>query len=193
MAIRAKFSSGQPYFLFVGALQPRKNLVNLLRAFDKFKIQTGANTQLLIVGRKAWKAGPIFDVYDQMHHQDDVHLTGRVTDPELVNLYAAALATVYVPYFEGFGIPIIEAQACGSPVITSNCSSLPEVAGDAALLVDPFAVDSIVEALIKLHDNLGLRQELVVKGFHNMERFSWDQSAEALWEILEDVERGSLD
>ncbi|GGF12879.1 glycosyltransferase family 4 protein [Hymenobacter cavernae] len=189
----AKFSDGKPYFLFVGALQPRKNLVNLLRAFDQFKAQSGADTQLLIVGRKAWKAGPIFDVYDQMRHQDDVHLTGRVSDAELVELYAAALATVYVPYFEGFGIPIIEAQACGSPVITSNCSSLPEVAGDAALLVDPFAVDSIAESLVRLHADLALREELIIKGFDNMKRFSWDQSAEALWEVLEEVERGSAD
>ena len=186
-ATRAKFSNEQPYFLFVGALQPRKNLVNLLRAFDQFKADTGAETQLLIVGRKAWKAGSIFDVYEQMHYQDEVQLTGRVSDAELVALYASALATVYVPYFEGFGIPVIEAQACGCPVITSNCSSLPEVAGDAALLVDPFAVDSIVEALTTMYCDPALRQELTTKGFHNTERFSWDQSAEALWQTLEDV------
>ena len=190
-AIRAKFSSDQPYFLFVGALQPRKNLVNLLRAFEQFKTETGAETQLLVVGRKAWKAGPIFDVYDQMQHQDDVHLTGRVNDAELVGLYAGALATVYVPYFEGFGIPIIEAQSCGSPVITSNRSSLPEVAGDAALLVDPFSVDSIAEALTQLHNDAALRQELITKGFHNIERFSWEQSATQLWETLEEASRSS--
>ncbi|WP_324671198.1 glycosyltransferase family 1 protein [Hymenobacter sp. GOD-10R] len=186
-ATRAKFSSDQPYFLFVGALQPRKNLVNLLRAFEQFKDETGADTQLVVVGRKAWKAGAIFDVYEQMHYQDDVHLTGRVNDAELVGLYAAALATVYVPYFEGFGIPVIEAQACGSPVITSNCSSLPEVAGDAALLVDPFSVESIAAALTQMQHDAALRQELIAKGFHNMERFSWEQSAAKLWQTLEEA------
>lgn len=184
-AIRSTFSNGQPYFLFVGALQPRKNLVNLLRAFEQFKHETGADTQLLVVGRKAWKAGPIFDVYDQMQYQDDVHLTGRVSDAELAGLYAAALATVYVPYFEGFGIPIIEAQASGSPVITSNCSSLPEVAGEGALLVDPFSVDSIAEALGQMYHDTELQQELRAKGFQNNERFSWDESAANLWEVLE--------
>jgi glycosyltransferase involved in cell wall biosynthesis len=190
-ATRAKFSSDQPYFLFVGALQPRKNLVNLLRAFEQFKNETGSETQLVVVGRKAWKAGSIFDVYEQMHYQDDVHLTGRVNDAELVGLYAAALATVYVPYFEGFGIPVIEAQACGSPVITSNCSSLPEVAGDAALLVDPFSVESIAAALTQMQNDAALRQELIAKGFRNMERFSWEQSAAKLWQTLEEAVESS--
>jgi glycosyltransferase involved in cell wall biosynthesis len=91
-ATRERYAAGKDYFLFVGALQPRKNLVNLLRAFDAFKMATGATTKLLIVGRTAWKAGPIFEVYQQLQHHHDVHLTGRVTDAELVELYAAALS-----------------------------------------------------------------------------------------------------
>lgn len=90
-ATRERFAAGKPYFLFVGALHPRKNLVNLLKAFDAFKEQAGAPAKLLIVGRTAWKAGPMFDVYQQMQHRHDVHLTGRVTDAELIHLYAAAL------------------------------------------------------------------------------------------------------
>jgi len=183
-SVRDRFSGGQPYFLFVGALQPRKNLVNLLRAFDQFKARTNSAVKLLIVGRAAWKAGPMFDAYQQLQHRADVHLTGRVTDEELVRLYAAALATAYVPYFEGFGIPIIEAQACGCPVLTSDCSCLPEVAGGAALLVDPFSVDSIAQGLEALHADPDLRQQLVECGFRNTKRFSWDQSAAALWEAV---------
>ncbi|UYZ64664.1 glycosyltransferase family 4 protein [Hymenobacter weizhouensis] len=183
-ATRDRFSAGKPYFLFVGALQPRKNLVNLLRAFDAFKAQTGAATKLLIVGRTAWKAGPMFDTYQHLRFRHDVHLTGRVQDDELVQLYAAALGTAYVPYFEGFGIPIIEAQACGSPVITSNCSSLPEVAGDAACLVDPFQVESIAAGLQQVHEDPAYRAALVERGFRNVQRFSWDQSAQALWEAV---------
>ncbi|SHJ29730.1 Glycosyltransferase involved in cell wall bisynthesis [Hymenobacter daecheongensis DSM 21074] len=191
-AVRARFSAGEPYFLFVGALQPRKNLVHLLRAFDQFKTRTGSPVKLLIVGRTAWKAGPMFDAYQQMQHRAAVHLTGRVTDEELVQLYGAALATVYVPYFEGFGIPIIEAQACGCPVITSQCSSMPEVAGGAALLVDPHSVDAIAAGLKVLHADAALRRQLVELGLRNTERFSWDKSADSLWEAVEAALNGCL-
>ncbi len=183
-ATRARFAAGKAYFLFVGALQPRKNLVNLLKAFDIFKQQTGAPVKLLIVGRTAWKAGPMFDVYQQMQHRRDVHLTGRVSEEELMQLYAAALATTYVPYFEGFGIPIIEAQSCASPVLTSDRSSMPEVAGGAALLVDPFSPAAIAAGLTRLWQEPELRQELIEKGLLNVQRFSWDKSAEALWEAI---------
>ncbi|GAB3849223.1 glycosyltransferase family 1 protein [Hymenobacter terrigena] len=187
--IRRKFSHGQPYFLFVGALQPRKNLGNLLRAFDQFKATGGAavaDAQLLIVGRKAWKAGPILAAYEQMRHQNAVHFTGRVADAELAGLYAAARATVYVPYFEGFGIPIVEAQASGCPVLTSDVSSMPEVAGEGgALLVDPRDVGSIAAGLARLWNDADLRHQLVARGHANMSRFSWAQSAEVLWQTIE--------
>ena len=164
-ATRERFSAGKPYFLFVGALQPRKNLVHLLQAFDAFKAQTGAATKLLIVGRTAWKAGPTFEAYQRLQFRHDVHLTGRVGDEELVQLYAAALA-------------------CGSPVITSNCSSLPEVAGGAACLVDPFQVPSIADGLARVQADAAYRAQLTEHGFRNAQRFSWDQSARALWEAL---------
>jgi glycosyltransferase involved in cell wall biosynthesis len=184
-AIRERFSDGHPYVLFVGALQPRKNLVNLLRAFDAFKTRTGSATRLLIVGRQAWKAGPIFEVYQQMRQREAVQLTGRVSDTELVQLYAAAQACAYVPYFEGFGIPIVEAQASGCPVITSNASSMPEVAGpNGALLINPFDVADITEALVQLDTDPALRQRLIARGLENVQRFSWDRSAELLWDCL---------
>jgi len=188
-AVRARFSEGNPYFLFVGALQPRKNLGNLLRAFDQFKEAGGpaaAAARLLVVGRKAWKAGPIFDAFQQMRHPAAVVFTGRVADADLAGLYAAARATVYVPYFEGFGIPIVEAQASGCPVLTANCSSMPEVAGvGGALLVDPLDPAAIAAALARLWADERLREELVARGTANLTRFSWERSAEVLWEAVE--------
>ena len=186
--VRRKFSHGQPYFLFVGALQPRKNLGTLLRAFDEFKTAGGAAVaaaQLLIVGRKAWKAGPILEAYQRMRHQTAVHFTGRVADAELAGLYAAAFATVYVPYFEGFGIPIVEAQASGCPVLTSEVSSMPEVAGvGGALLVDPHAANSIAAGLARLWHEPDLRRQLVARGQENLGRFSWAKSADVLWQAV---------
>ena len=185
---RRRFSHGQPYFLFVGALQPRKNLGNLLRAFDAFKTTGGpaaARAQLLIVGRKAWKAGPILEAYQQMRHKTAVYFTGRVADPELAALYAAAQATVYVPYFEGFGIPIVEAQASGCPVLTANVSSMPEVAGEGgAVLVDPRNTEDIAAGLARLWLDADLRRQLVARGHDNLRRFSWAASAEVLWAAI---------
>ncbi|GAA4354632.1 glycosyltransferase family 1 protein [Hymenobacter saemangeumensis] len=186
--IREQFSDGRPYFLFVGALQPRKNLGTLLRAFDQFKEEGGAavaDAQLLIVGRKAWKAGPIFDAYQQMRHQESVRFTGRVADAELAGLYAAALATVFVPYFEGFGIPIVEAQASGCPVLTSDASCMPEVAGPGgAVLADPHSPAAIATGLTQLWHDAELRQRLVAAGTHNLHRFSWERSAGVLWDAV---------
>jgi glycosyltransferase involved in cell wall biosynthesis len=191
-AVRAQFSQGQPYFLFVGALQPRKNLSNLLRAFGLFKAQAGvgaAAVQLLLVGREAWQAGPIFEAYQALPPavQAAVHFTGRVSEDDLAGLYAAALATVYVPFFEGFGLPVVEAQASGCPVLTSNLSSLPEVAGGptAALLCDPYQPAAIADGLAQLSQDAALRERLRAAGLANAARFSWARSAEVLWQAVQ--------
>lgn len=182
---RGQYSQGQPYFMFVGAIHPRKNLVNLFKAFDLFKSQSQSPAKLLIVGRKAWNSEEITRTFEQLQFQNDVIFTGRVSDEELRRLYGAALANVYVPTLEGFGIPIVEAQKCDCPVITSNVSSMPEVAGDGALLVDPFNVTEIAGALLELWKDPGLRLTLQYLGRKNLQRFSWDTSAERLWASLE--------
>jgi glycosyltransferase involved in cell wall biosynthesis len=192
VALREKYTRGEAYFVFVGALQPRKNLVNLFRAFDLFKNKTGSEVKLLVVGRKAWQAGSISKAYKQMQFKSEVVFTGRVSDAELVRLYGAAIATVYVPTLEGFGIPIVEAQKCGCPVITSNTSSMPEVAGGGAILVNPFVAEEITDALIKVYHELEVRARLVEEGYRNAQRFSWDSSCEKVMQVLEEVIQANL-
>ena len=181
--IRLQYTSGYQYFMFVGSLHPRKNLVRLFPAFDIFKEKTGSDVKLLIVGEKRWWTEPIQKAYEAMRHKDDVVFVGHLQIDELQRVTAAALASVYVSYFEGFGIPIIEAYKCDVPVITSNVTSMPEVAGDAALLVDPFDVESIASAMELVMDE-NVRNSLIEKGRERRNDFSWDKAAEGWWNVI---------
>lgn len=181
--IRDKYSQGNPYFMFVGSLHPRKNLARLFTAFDIFKTKNENDIKLVIVGNKKWWTEPIKNAYDAMKHKDDVIFVGRLSAEDLHLVTASALASVYVSYFEGFGIPIVEAFKCDTPVITSNVTSMPEVAADAALLVDPFDVESIADAMEKILDE-NLRNTLIEKGRRRREDFSWDKAAEMWWKTI---------
>jgi glycosyltransferase involved in cell wall biosynthesis len=182
---KQKFSQGNEYFFFIGTLHPRKNLVNLFKAFDLFKRNTSGSTKLLLAGARMWWTDEIRLAYEGMEHRDDVIFTGRVTDIELASLMASALALTYVSYFEGFGIPILEAFHCDTPVITSNVTSMPEVAGNAAVLIDPFSITSIADAMQKVASDEGFREKLIVEGRKQREQFSWERTAEKLWECVE--------
>ena len=183
--VREEFTGGLPYFVFIGSLHPRKNLANLFRAFDLFKKSNPSEVKLLIVGAKKWWTREIDIAYNRMVFSDDVIFTGRLNIEELAGVLGSSLALTYVSYFEGFGIPIVEAFRCDVPVITSNVTSMPEVAGDAALLVDPFNPESIEEALYKAYQYDSIREELIARGRRRKDLFSWQRTADRLWESME--------
>lgn len=184
-AVRDQFSNGKPFFLYVGSVHPRKNVSRLIQAFNQMKSQTGSPVQLLLGGRMAWQTSAIEQVYRESPFQNEIHFLGRISQTDLTRLTASALALTYASILEGFGIPILEAMQCHVPVITSNITSMPEVAGDAALLVDPFSVQSISDAMIQISENESLREQLIQLGKSRLKVFSWDQTANRLWKSLE--------
>jgi glycosyltransferase involved in cell wall biosynthesis len=182
--IREKWSGGHPYFLFVSSIHPRKNLQRLLPAFDRFRLACGEPVKLLVVGKRFWLNEELDRVYQSMIHREDVVFADRLEAEDLHAVTASALASVYVSYFEGFGIPIIEAFKCGVPVITSNVTSMPEVAGNAGLLVNPFSVEEIGKAMRDIWSNTALREELIRRGYERVKQYSWDRSSELLWDSI---------
>jgi glycosyltransferase involved in cell wall biosynthesis len=184
--IKAKLTDGKDYFIYVGSIHPRKNVKNLLLAFEQFKTETNADFKLLIVGRKAWDYKDVDAAYTNMKFRSDVIFAGHVPPQDLGDIMASAFAMVYVSLFEGFGIPIIEAMNCHVPVITSNTTSMPEAAGDAALLVNPYSVEEISFAMKKMLDETE-RSSLIDKGKIQLKKFSWELTAEKLWQCCEKV------
>jgi glycosyltransferase involved in cell wall biosynthesis len=183
--VKEKYSHGEDYFLFVGSLYKRKNIKNLLLAFEQFKNSSASKMKLLVAGRRIWWSEEIDEAYSKMKFKDEVIFTGRLPLDELAKLTAAAYALTYVSLFEGFGIPLVEAMSCDVPVITSNVTSLPEIAGDAALLVNPESADSIAEAMTRLAADSALRNSLIEKGRVQRKKFSWEKSADLLWQSVE--------
>ncbi|MES2800181.1 MAG: glycosyltransferase family 1 protein [Bacteroidota bacterium] len=182
--IKHKYSYGQDYFIFVGSLNPRKNLRRLVAAYELYASNKEHPWHLVIVGEKMWR--------NQTEHlsistsiESQIHFTGRLNDEELSKAVAAAGAMTFVPYFEGFGIPMVEAMRCGVPVLAGNLSSLPEIGQDAVLYCDPFDTKSIAEGLEQISNDSLLRQKLTSKGLERSKAFSWDKCAEAVWEEIE--------
>ncbi len=183
--IKDRYTRGADYFIYVGSLHPRKNILSLLKAFEQYKRTSQSDIKLVIVGRKAWKNSDMLGFYNSMKHKQDVIFTGHLLMEELCLVLGTALALVYISYFEGFGIPLLEAMYCDVPIITSNVTSMPEVAGKAALLVDPFSIDEITAAMKKIAEDETLRKKLIMEGIKQREKFSWDKSAARLWQSIE--------
>lgn len=174
--IRARYAKNQPYLLFVSTIEPRKNIVALVDALQLVRVR-GFAQRLLIVGRKGWLYQPIFDHVKQTGMGDVVDFLDFVPDDDLAALLSACDAFVFPSLYEGFGLPPLEAMACGAPVICSNTSSLPEVVGDAALLVNPRNPGEIANAIERVLTDHPLRDELRGKGILQAAKFSWERAA----------------
>ncbi|MFN0037863.1 MAG: glycosyltransferase family 4 protein [Saprospiraceae bacterium] len=188
-AVRKKFAEGREYFLCAGAIHPRKNLPRLIRAFDLFKKKTSAPMLLLLAGRFAWQTGELRAAYELAEHRADIRFLGYVSEEDLPRLTAAATALAYPSLSEGFGLPMLEAMYCDTPVLAANASCLPEIAGDAALLVDPLSETAMAEGLEKLWRDVGFAQKLVGNGRVQREKFSWDVAAERVYAVLKGLRR----
>lgn len=176
--IRRRYASGQPYFFYLGSVNPRKNVPGLIRAFDRFKEKTNAAVKLLIGGRFGWLTGEVKKAFSQSSHQSDIIFLDYIPETELPKLLGAALSLTYLSLFEGFGVPILEAMHAEVPVITSNTSSMPEVAGPAALLADPQNPEEIAAAMERLYTDPGLRKELIEAGRQQRRKYSWEKTTD---------------
>lgn len=189
--VKRKLGIREKYFLFVGTIEPRKNLTRVIEAFLQFKKnqKSGTNYQLAVVGSQAFAHGKVFR--DMLHRfgaqQEDVLYSSYIAHEDLNALYQGAVALLFPSLYEGWGLPVLEAMACGTPVLTSNTSSLPEVAGDAALLVDPYDVDAICSGIKRLTDDTALWEQLVVRGLRRVKKFSWKQTAEQTLEVYQSL------
>ena len=183
--IREKYCEGNPFFIFIGSLLPRKNLPKLFKAFDLFKQETESPHKLILIGDPMHSFREIDQTFSVMKFKTDVLLIGRVQRDETALLLASSRALLFVSYFEGFGIPLIEAFRSEVPVLAGNQTSLPEIGADAALYVDPFSVQSIKEGMIEIEQNKLLREQLVSKGKIQGRKYSWDKSADLLWKSIE--------
>jgi glycosyltransferase involved in cell wall biosynthesis len=186
--VRDRYHLPPEYLLFVGTLQPRKNLNALLEAFASVREQH-PQVQLVLAGKRGWLYRSLFEKCQELGLEPYVHWIGYVPQDDLAALLSAARAFVLPSLYEGFGLPVLEAMACGTPVICSRVSSLPEVAGDAALLIDPNDPFDLANAMNRLLDDSSLRSQLSKRGLQQAARFSWETCAAGTLQVLEAVGR----
>ena len=187
--VAERFGVRRPFILFVSTIEPRKNVPALLRAFGRLAREIPHD--LVLAGPKGWQAEAIFREIDALHLEDRVILTGFITDrADLAALYSAADLFAFPSLYEGFGLPVLEAMTCGCPVVTADNSSLPEVAGEAALLVDARDVPAIASAMRRVLEDDALRQAMVARGFAQATRFSWEACARRTLEVYKDLALG---
>lgn len=185
--IRKKLDLPSSFILFVGTIEPRKNIPFLIRGFAKVRKKLNHDLKLVIAGKMGWEKKSIFDLPKQLSIEKDVFFLGNIEIKDLPALYNSAMIFVYPSLYEGFGLPLLEAMACGCPVITSNTSSLPEIAGEAAILINPNKERELIEAIRDVINNKRLKQTLIKKGFIQAKKFSWKHCAQETLEIYQSL------
>lgn len=183
-AVQTRYGLERPYLLYVGTIHPRKNLARLIEAYAKLIAAGEASYDLVLAGGQGWLSDPLYEMVQRLHLTERVRFLGYVPDADVIALYQGACAFCFPSLYEGFGLPVLEAQAYGVPVMTANNSALPEIASDAALLVDPTDVDAIADAMLRLSQDETLRQKLIAAGYENVKRFSWEKAARETLAVL---------
>jgi glycosyltransferase involved in cell wall biosynthesis len=185
---RAMHGLAKPFVLFVGTLEPRKNVLGLIEAFDLLKRDLRhRDLKLVLVGRRGWLYDGVERALARSPYRSDIRLWGPATTEEIRFLYHLATLFAYPSFFEGFGFPVLEAQTCGAPVVASNTSSLPEILGESALLVDPEDTAALAGAMQRVLGNDAVRSELRARGFENAGRFTWERAAAATLSTFEEA------
>ncbi len=185
--IREMCGVAERFILFVGVLEPRKNLPRLLEAYYKLRENEGLQHKLVVVGKKGWGYDEVFRKVEDLDLEEEVIFTGYVPEESLLSFYKAADLFVYPSLYEGLGIPVMEAMACATPVVTSSVSAMPEVVGDAAIKVDPYDVDGLAEAMGKVLHDSQLRERLIQTGLERVRLFSWEKMARETLAVYSEV------
>jgi glycosyltransferase involved in cell wall biosynthesis len=183
--VRNRFGVDGPYVLFVSTIEPRKNVPSLLRALYQLVTCYKEDVRLVLAGGRGWLFEDAFAVVDELELDDRVHFVGRVTSEDLLYLYNSAEMLAHPAFYEGFGLPPLEAMACGLPVVASNVASLPEVVGDAGQLIDPHDVDELTVSMWRVLNDSELRVQMREKGLQQAGRFSWERAARETMEIYQ--------
>ena len=183
-AVKEKYTEGKEYFIYIGAIHPRKNLINLLKAYSLFKKRQRSTMKLVLAGRMAWKNDAFLQLLQTYKYRHDVVLLNYVDETELALLTGSAYALVYPSFFEGFGVPVLEAIKCGVPPLTSAGTAMEEIAGEAALYFNPADTVDIADKLMLIYKDETLRKNLIEKGKAVSNQFSWDKTAALLWKSI---------
>ncbi len=183
--LKNELTQGADYFLYVGSINPRKNPVRLVEAFNQFKEEEKSDYKLVFVGNKMWNYPDFEEAIKQSKFSSDIIFVGHQTQQKLNKILSSSRALMFVSYFEGFGIPMVEAMKSRTAVVASNCSVMPEVCGEAALYVDPFNVDDIAQKMQQIATDDELRTQLILNGDKQHLRYNWDKSAEKMWEVIQ--------
>lgn len=183
------YDFSRPYLLFVSTIEPRKNVVSIILAFNRLKDRNKIPHNLVLIGQKGWNYEPVFQEIESSRWKENIHHLDYLSDELVALFYSKADVFVYPSHYEGFGLPVLEAMTLGTPVVTSNISALPEVAGDAALLIDPDNVEELADAILQIIDDSQLRDALVKKGKDRAKLFCWERTARETLQVYQSVHR----